>query len=117
MPGARPPGRSWKWQSWGARRGQVVREAISEGDPDEAETKGIRARRSGRRYHQSQSGPVREKMKEWIERQFRERLVESSPHRRLGQAWPSWLNHGDGLRGGLPATRGPALPSRRWSGH
>lgn len=46
-------------------------------------------------YHQQHSGPVMTTLLEWIERQFRERLVE--PNSRLGKAFQYVRNHWPGL--------------------
>jgi transposase len=46
-------------------------------------------------YHQENSGPVMAKLKEWIERQFAERLVE--PNSNLGKALQYWRNHWEKL--------------------
>src|SRR5262249_46677234 len=42
-------------------------------------------------YHQIKSGRVMKELKEWIERQFSEHLVE--PNSNLGKALRYWLNH------------------------
>jgi transposase len=73
---------------------KVVLDAISEVYRYEAETKGM-SQEERLRYHQSKSGPVMEKMKEWIELQFNERLVE--PNSSVGRALQYWLNHWEGL--------------------
>jgi hypothetical protein len=46
-------------------------------------------------YHQKKSGPVMKELKEWIERQSAEKLVE--PNSSLGQALRYWLNHWEKL--------------------
>jgi len=46
-------------------------------------------------YHQKNSGPVLEALYEWIEKQFRERVVE--PNSRLGKAFSYVKNHWKGL--------------------
>lgn len=46
-------------------------------------------------HHQEKSGPVMAKLKEWIERQFAERLVE--PNSNLGKALQYWRNHWEKL--------------------
>jgi transposase len=43
------------------------------------------------KYHEEKSGPVMKELKEWIEQQFCQRLVE--PNGNLGQALQYWLNH------------------------
>lgn len=73
---------------------QVVLDAISRVYEYEAKTKGM-SQEERLRYHQEKSGPVMEKMKEWIERQFDERLVE--PNSSVGGALQYWLNHWEGL--------------------
>ena len=42
-------------------------------------------------YHQAKSAPVMKEMKEWIEAQFAEKLVE--PNSNLAGALQYWLNH------------------------
>ena len=46
-------------------------------------------------YHQEQSGPVMAALKEWLEAQFSQRLVE--PNSNLGQALQYWLKHWEEL--------------------
>ena len=46
-------------------------------------------------WHQRHSGPVMSELKEWIEAQFRERLVE--PNGSLGKALKYWLRHWEEL--------------------
>jgi hypothetical protein len=68
----------------------IVLDAVAQVYEYEAETIGMSA--DGRlAYHQAKSAPVMKELKEWIERQFSERLVE--PNSSLGQALRYWLNH------------------------
>jgi hypothetical protein len=46
-------------------------------------------------YHQSKSRPVMKELKEWIETQMAERLVE--PNSSLGRGLQYWLNHWEKL--------------------
>jgi hypothetical protein len=46
-------------------------------------------------HHQTHSQPIMEGLREWIERQFRERRVE--PNSTLGKSLQYWLNHWEGL--------------------
>jgi transposase len=46
-------------------------------------------------YHRAKSAPVMKELKEWIEGQFSERLVE--PNSSLGRALQYWLNHWEKL--------------------
>ncbi len=46
-------------------------------------------------YHQEHSGPVMTALREWIDQQFRDRLVE--PNSRLGKAFQYVKNHWSGL--------------------
>ena len=46
-------------------------------------------------YHQEHSGPVMAALREWIDQQFRDRLVE--PNSRLGKAFQYMKNHWPGL--------------------
>lgn len=50
-------------------------------------------------YHQAQSGPVMDALHDWIEKQFKERLVE--PNSGLGKALQYMLNQWPGLTGFL----------------
>src|SRR5262245_48896131 len=68
----------------------IVLDVVAQVYEYEAETIGMSA--DGRlAYHQAKSAPVMKELKEWIERQFSERLVE--PNSSLGQALRYWLNH------------------------
>ena len=69
---------------------QVVLDAVSKVYEFEAQTVGMNADER-LAYHQQQSGPVMEDLKEWIEKQFREHLVE--PNSNLGKALQYWRNH------------------------
>jgi len=83
---------------------KVVLDAIGEVYKYEAETAGMSA--SERlRYHQEKSGPVMQRLKEWIEQQFEERLVE--PNSSLGKALQYWLNHWEGLTSWLRVAGAP----------
>jgi transposase len=73
---------------------EVVLEAIGKVYEYETETQGMRPEER-LAYHQSKSGPVMQELKEWIERQMREHLVE--PNSNLGQALRYWLNHWEKL--------------------
>jgi hypothetical protein len=68
----------------------VVLDAVSEVYEFEAQTVGMNADER-LAYHQQQSGPVMEDLKAWIEKQFREHLVE--PNSNLGKALQYWRNH------------------------
>jgi hypothetical protein len=82
----------------------VVLEAVSKVYACEAETLGM-SKEERLAYHQAKSGPVMKELKEWIERQFSERLVE--PNSSLGQALRYWLNHWEKLTVWL---RSPGAP-------
>jgi transposase len=82
----------------------VVLEAISKVYKYEAETAGMN-KEERLKYHQEKSGPVMEEMKEWIERQFTERLVE--PNSSVGGALRYWLNHWEGLTAWLRVAGAP----------
>lgn len=82
----------------------VVLDAISKVYKYEAETAGM-SKEERLRYHQKKSGPVMEEMKEWIERQFAERLVE--PNSSVGGALRYWLNHWEGLTAWLRVAGAP----------
>jgi hypothetical protein len=69
---------------------QVVLDAFSEVYEFEAQTGGMSADER-LVYHQQQSGPVMEELKKWVEKQFREHLVE--PNSSLGKALQYWRNH------------------------
>lgn len=71
-----------------------VLDAIKEVYRIEAETEGMNA---GARllHHRTGSGPVMEELREWIEKQFRERQIE--PNSVLGQALRYLLRHWEGL--------------------
>jgi hypothetical protein len=69
---------------------QVVLDAVGEVYQFESETKGMSAEER-LAYHQAESGPAMEKLKEWIEQQFRDHLVE--PNSSLGKALQYWRNH------------------------
>jgi len=83
---------------------KVVLDTISEVYGYEAETKGM-SQEERLRYHQEKSGPVMEKMKEWIELQFKERMVE--PNSSVGRALQYWLNHWEGLTAWLRVAGAP----------
>ena len=68
----------------------VVLDAVSKVYEYEAETKEMSAQER-LAYHQTKSAPVMKEMKEWIEEQFAERLVE--PNSNLAGALQYWLNH------------------------
>lgn len=68
----------------------VVLDAISKVYEYEAETTEMSAEER-LAYHQTKSAPVMKEMKEWIEAQFAERLVE--PNSNLAGALQYWLNH------------------------
>jgi transposase len=69
---------------------QVVLDAIGKVYRYEAETAGM-SKQGRLRHHQENSGPVMESLKQWIEEQFSQRLVE--PNGSLGKALQYWLNH------------------------
>jgi hypothetical protein len=69
---------------------QVVLEAVGKVYQFDGEAKGLSAM-DRLAYHQQHSGPVMEELKEWIERQFRERQVE--PNSSLGKALQYWRTH------------------------
>src|SRR5262249_55806472 len=56
-------------------------------------------------YHQNHSGPVMEELREWIEREFRDRRVE--PNSSLGKAFQYLLNHFEKLTRFLSAPGAP----------
>ena len=62
-------------------------------------------------YHQAQSGPLLETLHDWLEHQFRERLVE--PNSSLGKAFTYLLNRWQTLTqfSGWPARPWTATPS------
>jgi len=68
----------------------VVLDAVSQVYEYEAATKGM-SPEERLAYHQAKSGPVMKELKEWIEAQFCDRLVE--PNSSLGGALRYWLNH------------------------
>jgi hypothetical protein len=72
----------------------VVLDAISKVYEYEAETAGMSAEER-LAYHQAKSAPVMKEMKEWIEAQFTEKLVE--PNSNLAGALQYWLNHWEKL--------------------
>jgi len=72
----------------------IVLDAVSKVYEYEAETKGM-SPEERLAHHQAKSAPVMKELKEWIERQFRERLVE--PNSSLGQALRYWINHWEKL--------------------
>jgi hypothetical protein len=73
---------------------RVVLDAVSKVYQYEAETEGMSVDER-LAYHQSRSGPVMEELKEWIDKQFANRLVE--PNSNIGQALRYWLNHWERL--------------------
>jgi transposase len=82
----------------------VVLDAISKVYKHEAETAGMN-KEERLKYYQEKSGPEMEVMKEWIERQFAERVVE--PNSSVGNALQYWLNHWDGLTAFLRVAGAP----------
>ena len=72
----------------------VALDAVSKVYENEAETEGM-SPQERLAYHQAKSGPVMKELKEWIEAQFAERLVE--PNSSLGSALRYWLNHWERL--------------------
>jgi hypothetical protein len=68
----------------------VVLDAVGKVYRYEAETAGMNGERR-LAYHQKKSGPVMKELKQWIEAQFSERLVE--PNSNLGKALQYWLSH------------------------
>jgi transposase len=69
---------------------EVVLSAVAKVYQHEAEAKGLSA--AGRlAWHQEKSGPVMEKLKEWIDAQLDQRQVESNSA--LGQALKYWRRH------------------------
>jgi transposase len=72
----------------------VVLDAVSQVYEYEAETKEMSAEER-LAHHQAKSEPVMKGLKEWIEKQFAERLVE--PNSNLGRALQYWLNHWEKL--------------------
>jgi transposase len=84
---------------------EVVLDAVTKVYENEAETEGM-SPEERLAYHQARSGPVMKELKEWIEKQFAQRLVE--PNSSLGQALRYWLNHWERLRFGYDC------PARLW---
>jgi transposase len=82
----------------------IVLEAISKVYEYEAETIGM-SEDERLAYHQAKSAPVMNGLKEWIEKQFSERLVE--PNSNLGQALRYWQTHWEKLTLWL---RSPGMP-------
>lgn len=82
----------------------IVLEAISKVYEYEAETMGM-SEDERLAYHQAKSAPVMNGLKEWIEKQFSERLVE--PNSNLGQALRYWRTHWEKLTLWL---RSPGMP-------
>lgn len=82
----------------------VVLDAISQVYETDAETKGMEA---GPRlkHHQTKSSLVMKELREWIEKQFAERLVE--PNSSLGQALRYVLKHWPGLTRFLTVANAP----------
>jgi len=72
----------------------VVLEAVGKVYGNEAATVGL-SDEQRLAYHQEQSGPVMQELKEWLEAQFAQRLVE--PNSNLGQALHYWLKHWEEL--------------------
>jgi hypothetical protein len=72
----------------------VVLDAISKVYEYEAETTEMSAE-DRLAHHQARSAPVMKEMKEWIEAQFAEKLVE--PNSNLAGALQYWLNHWEKL--------------------
>jgi len=75
----------------------IVLDAVGKVYGYEAETKGM-GPDERLAYHQAKSGAVMKELKEWIEMQFAERLVE--PNSSLGRALQYWLNHWEKLTAG-----------------
>jgi hypothetical protein len=73
--------------------GEVL-DAVTKVYEYEAETEGM-SPEERLAWHQARSGPVMKELKEWIEKQFAQRLVE--PNSNLGQALRYWLNHWERL--------------------
>jgi len=73
---------------------KVVLDAVGVIYKFESETVGMSAE-ARLAYHQEHSGPVMERLKEWIEEQFGEHLVE--PNSSLGKALQYWRNHWEEL--------------------
>jgi len=73
---------------------EVVLEAVGKVYGHDAETVGV-SKEQRLAYHQEKSGPVMKELKEWIEKQFSERLVE--PNSSLGKALQYWRNHWEEL--------------------
>lgn len=73
---------------------EVVLKAVGKVYGYEAETVGM-SKQQRLVHHQDNSGPVMEELREWIETQFSERLVE--PNSSLGKALQYWRNHWDEL--------------------
>jgi transposase len=69
---------------------RVVLDAIGKVYAHEDETVGM-SKEERLEHHQGKSGPVMEELKQWIEQQFDECLVE--PNSSLGKALQYWLNH------------------------
>ncbi len=72
----------------------IVLDAVGKVYGYEAEAKGM-SPEERLAYHQAKSGPIINELKEWIEAQFAERLVE--PNSNLGRALQYWLNHWERL--------------------
>jgi hypothetical protein len=72
----------------------VVLDAVTKVYEYEAETEGM-SPEERLAHHQAMSGPVMKELKEWIDEQFAQRLVE--PNSSLGQALRYWLNHWERL--------------------
>jgi transposase len=72
----------------------VVLEAIAAVYQTDAETKGMDAEQR-LRHHQTKSGPLLSRLREWIEQQFKEKQVE--PNSSLGQALRYVWRHWSGL--------------------
>ncbi|HMV49320.1 MAG TPA: transposase [Blastocatellia bacterium] len=82
----------------------VVLDAVSKVYETDAETKGLEARQR-LKHHQMKSGAVMKDLREWIEAQFAERLVE--PNSSLGQALRYVLKHWAGLTRFLSVANAP----------
>jgi transposase len=72
----------------------VVLDAVGKVCGYEGETEGM-SQEQRLAYHQEKSGPVMKELKEWIEGQFSERMVE--PNSNLGKALQYWLSHWEEL--------------------
>ena len=81
-----------------------VLEAIRKVYENDARTVGM-SERARLEYHQAQSGPVMEALRDWIEKQFEEKNVE--PNSGLGKAFQYLRNHWPKLTGFLSVPGAP----------